>query len=356
MSEDQDQEKSHEPTEQQRKKFREKGQLPKSKELVAAASLLAAVAAVSLVPSMLDDMASLMRDVFLDTPDDLDMGAARTLMRRTVWGVATLSLPPLLVVMSGTLIAAVAQGRGIIPKDALEPKWDRIDPVANFKQRFMSITPLVELAKGVIVLGAVLAVAWFDRDAFIGIVLGSLGADGMEQMELMAGLLVRVLLIMAPVALVVGAADYANAWYKLEQKMRMTHKQVRDEHKNTDGDPLVKQARRALQRKLMAAANIAAVKTADVVITNPTHYAVALRYRKGEAPAPVVISRGVDHLALRIKAEAKRHNVPIVENRPLARALYAQTEAGKMIPDDLYAPVAEVLAVILKRRRWRKDS
>jgi flagellar biosynthesis protein FlhB len=348
-----DQDKAHEPSERKREQAREKGEVPKSKELTAAAALAGTMAALSLGPTMLDQLQGVFRRSWADQAAEMDAGDAGTLMQGVVGDVALLSMPPLLVVGLVTLVVAAAQNHFVIPKDALEIKWERVDPIANFKQKFMSAAPLVELAKGTIVFGVALGVVWYNRSDWYELAFAALGAGPLGMVELLFGLTHQLVAIMLAAGLVVGGVDYAYSWYQQEEKMRMSHQEVRDEHKDTDGDPHMRAARKSLQRKIMASANLRKVRTADLVITNPTHYAIALRYRREEGHAPVVVARGVDHMALRIKAEARRHGVAVIENRILARALYARTEAGRMIPDDLYGPVAQVLAVVLKRRARR---
>jgi flagellar biosynthesis protein FlhB len=353
VSEADDQEKSHEPSERKREQFREKGDIARSKELVAAAALLGSFGALALVPTLIEEVGGVLRRSWGDHSAELGLAEAGVLWRQTVVDVALVSMPPLLVVGLVTLVAAVAQNRFILPKDALEPKLERLDPIANFRQRFLSAAPFVELAKGCVVLAVALGMVWNDRESWQQLVFAALGGGAAGMVDLLVEMTHELLLTMTGAAVVVGGIDYAWSWYQLEEKMRMSHQELKDEHKDLDGDPHLRQARKALQRKILAAANLSRVKTADVIVTNPTHYAVALRYRREENAAPVVVARGVDHLALRIKAEGKRHGVAIVENRALARALYARTEAGRMIPDDLYAPVAQVLASVLKRRARR---
>ena len=135
--------------------------------------------------------------------------------------------------------------------------------------------------------------------------------------------------------------------------MMMSYQQLKDESKEMEGDPHMKAARKARARQIAFGQTLREVQKADLILTNPTHYAVALRYRAEEASAPTVVAKGVDHMALKIIAEAARHDIPRVENRPLARALYAVAKEGRMIPEEMYGPVAKVLAVILKRRRAR---
>jgi type III secretion system FlhB-like substrate exporter len=159
-----------------------------------------------------------------------------------------------------------------------------------------------------------------------------------------------------PVAVAIGAADYAYQRWSMSEQMKMSKQDVKQEMKEQDGDPLFKARRRQLARQIAFSRQIADVQKADVVLTNPTHYAIALRYRKEEAAAPIVLARGVDALAMKIRAEASRHDVPTVENRPLARALYAKAKVGRPIPKDFFGPVAQVLAVVYKRRAARKTQ
>jgi len=157
-----------------------------------------------------------------------------------------------------------------------------------------------------------------------------------------------------PVAVILAVLDYSYQWYQNHEQMMMTLQEVKEEHKANEGDPKMKQARRNRARQIAMAQMAQSTARADVVITNPTHFAVALRYRKDEAPAPVVVARGMDAVAQKIKLEARRRDIPTIENRPLARALYASAKVGQMIPESLYGAVARVLAVLWKRRKRRK--
>ena len=156
-----------------------------------------------------------------------------------------------------------------------------------------------------------------------------------------------------PVALILSVLDYTYQWFQMHEKMMMTQQEVKEEQKDTEGDPHVRAARRQRAREIASVKAVGEVRRADVVVTNPTHYAIALRYRTNEAPAPIVLCKGVDHLAMKIKAEARVHDVPTIENRQLARALYAAAKIGEMIPEDLYGAVAQVIAVIMARRAKR---
>jgi flagellar biosynthetic protein FlhB len=145
--------------------------------------------------------------------------------------------------------------------------------------------------------------------------------------------------------------DLVYQRWQLSQRMMMSVQEVRDEHRESEGDPQIKAKRKQRQRQLATRQSLAKVALADVVVTNPTHYAIALRYRRQENAAPVVVARGLDHLALQIRQEAMRNDVMVIENRPLARALYAKAKVGAAIPAEFYPAVAEVLAVVYRRRR-----
>lgn len=152
------------------------------------------------------------------------------------------------------------------------------------------------------------------------------------------------------VLLGLAAADYGYAWYKHEKSLRMTKQEIRDEYKQQEGDPMVKGQRRRAARALTQRRSISAVPTASVVITNPTHFAVALRYDRDDDAAPVVVAKGADVIAAKIRQLATEHNVPLIENPPLARALYKMVEPNQIIPAEFFAPVAEILAYVFRQK------
>ena len=157
-----------------------------------------------------------------------------------------------------------------------------------------------------------------------------------------------------PLGIGLGVSDYAYSWWRNNEQLKRTDQELKDDLKQSDGDPHVKAARRRRAREIAASQGIRLVKDADVVVTNPTHYAIALRYRRGEDDAPIVLAKGVDHLAAKIRAEADRHGVPRIENRLLARGLYAMVDVGMRIPEEYYAAVAQVLAMVYNKRAARR--
>jgi flagellar biosynthetic protein FlhB len=147
-----------------------------------------------------------------------------------------------------------------------------------------------------------------------------------------------------------AGADYAYSWYKNEKSMKMTKQEVRDEYKEQEGDPMVKGQRRRIARNLVQKRSLAAVPTASVIITNPTHFAIAIRYDRDKDAAPVVVAKGADNMAAKIRALAKDNNIPMIENKPLARALYKSVEPNQMIPVEFFSAVAEVLAYVFRQK------
>ena len=357
-AQDDGQERTHEATERRKQQFRERGEIPRSREVGAAFSLAATILALSLTTG---PMLQRLRDQFLlsysfDTREDLLMGGALAMCGETLRTVAIMMSMPLSVLLVVGLLSAGIQSQGVIPKEPLKLRWETFDLANGFKQKFLSSQPLMELGKSLLKLLAFGWLVWLairDRLDELPILAATDVGTIFETMGDFALLLAARAL---PVALVVAVADYAYQRWRLQERMRMSHQELKEEFKEMEGDPHMKAARKARQRQIAFAQTLRYVEKADLVITNPTHYAVAIRYRTAEAPAPVVVAMGVDHLALRVRAEANRHDIAIVENRPLARALYADSEEGAMIPEELYGPVAKVLAVVLRRRKGGKPQ
>ncbi|MFT7519467.1 MAG: flagellar biosynthetic protein FlhB, partial [Kiritimatiellia bacterium] len=196
-------------------------------------------------------------------------------------------------------------------------------------------------------LGAVVSWALWDKVRELpAMATLDVRAFGSELQELT----MLVVLYSLPVIMVIAAADYGYSAWKMSQDLKMTDRELKDQHKQQEGDPQFKARVRQRQRQIAMSTMIQALREADVVVTNPTHYAVALRYQRGRDDAPVVVAKGVDHLALHIRAKAKEFGVPRIENRPLARGLHANVKEGHPIPEEFYGPVAQVLAVIYKQR------
>jgi len=358
MAGDSAQEKTHQPTERKRKQAADEGQIARSREISSAAILLTGglVLAYASEPMTRALQGLALRSFVIEPLDGFDVGAARLLSLDVLRTTVAALWVPLGALFLAAALAGLAQSKGQMATKALEPKPERIDPLNGFKQKFMSWTPLVELAKGV---GKLVALGWVTWLAIRGVLtdlptLATLAADQMLQRLVDLGF--QILLAALPLVLVIAIGDYAYQLWKTTEDLKMSTQELKEERKQTDGNPQLKAARRQRARQIAMGVGIQRVRDADVVVTNPTHYAVALKYDKEQAPAPVILAMGVDHMALKIRAEAARHDVPQIENRPLARGLYAKGRIGRMVPEELYAAVAQVIAVVYRRRAARRRA
>ncbi len=355
MSSESGQDKTHEPTARRKQEFRERGEVAKSREITGTVGLAVAVLVLT---AFMGQMATGIRGVFLanfaSIPEgDITIPVAMDMATEMVYSLAYILVGPFVFLfISGTLIGLI-QSRGIIPKEPIKFDLTKLNPLPGIQKNFMSSTPIIELTKSLIKLGLIGWMVFAAVQDQIGLLpeMTYMTVEGIMEVHYQMAILVVSRAI--PVALAICVLDYAHQWWQLNEKMKMTSEEVKKEHKDTEGDPHQRAARRARAREIANAQAVQEVHRADVVVTNPTHYAVAIRYRPDEAPAPIVLCKGVDHLALKIKLEARRHGVITIENRPLARALYATAKIGHMIPEELYGAVAQVIAVIMKRRADR---
>lgn len=234
----------------------------------------------------------------------------------------------------------------------LQPKLSKFNPVNGVKRLF-SVKTLVELLKQTVILVIIFTVVYNKlKDRFADIyTLYDISLN--QALSMLADIIFDVGIVICVIYLIVGIADYVFEKRKFKKDMMMTKQEVKDEWKNSEGSPEVKQKQRQRMSEVSRRRMMQAVPEADVVITNPTHFAVALKYEQNKGKAPVVVAKGEDFLAARIKETAKEHNVEIVENKPLARMLYYNVELNEEIPPELYQAVAEVLAFVynLKNKR-----
>jgi flagellar biosynthetic protein FlhB len=266
-----------------------------------------------------------------------------------------LTLPVMLAALLISILANLIQGGLVFSTEALKPRVDRLNPATNLKNLF-SKRSLVEALKSLIKL-AIIGYICYDALSLQARVLPRLSEAGVSQILSVIGQLASSISIRAGLFMVaVAGADYAYQLYEYEQSIKQTKQEVREDYKQTEGDPLIKGQLRRFQREMSRRRQLAAVPEADVVVTNPTHYAVALRYDREQMMAPEVVAKGADYLAQKIREIAIRHDVPLMENPPLARALYKTVEVGQAVPPELYRAVAEVLAYVYRLRERRQGG
>ena len=243
--------------------------------------------------------------------------------------------------------ATFAQTQFLVSTESMKPKFSRLNPLEGFKRLF-SLKSLVETLKGIIKIAILMTIVFLSiRDMFLEssrYLYTDLTAACAHLVEVAGGMVMRICIAFVAVA----AMDFFYQWWDYERQMKMTKQEVKEEYKQMEGDPQVKGKIKEIQRRRAQQRMMQQVPGADVVIRNPTHFAVALRYKPGRDDAPIVLAKGQDAIALRIVQIAEANQVAVVEDVPLARALYAQAELNQFIPPELYDPVAKVLVYIFK--------
>jgi flagellar biosynthetic protein FlhB len=344
---------TEQPTSRRLRDARRKGQLARSKDVTDAAELLAILILLAWFGRVFVERLATTLQGGLGRLDGgsaaLDSGQLARIAVDGMWTIVLLAGPFALASAAASITFSTVQGGWNVAPEALRFQWERLNPATGVRRLFgragidlvrmlVAVTVLTWLAWGAV--SATLAEATaYGRVAPIR--AAALGWDQAER-------LLRQTLI--AIALIAGA-DYLVQRWRLQRSLRMTKQEVRDDMRLSEGNPEVKARVRRLQREMIRRRMLAAVPRATVVITNPTEYAVALEYRREEMPAPRVVAKGRGPLAARIRALARRHEVPIVENVPLAQSLYKAVDVGGFIPADLFGAVAEVLAYLIRLKR-----
>lgn len=353
MPEEPLQERTEEPTPRRREEARKRGQVARSRELASVAVLGSGVLVFVLAGSFMLAQVFTAYHYFLGLPfRNLDLPETYLVIRQALRFAGLTLLPVFVLVSLAAFLAHFLQTGAVAAWEALSPKLERIHPVEGFKRLF-SLPALVELAKALAKIVIISTVAWLvirqHREEMLSLLGEDLGIVARGLYLLSRDLVLKLLMALAALAVL----DFFFQRWDLERKLRMTREELKEELKQTEGDPLVRARIRQLQREMARRRMMAEVPRADVVITNPEHVAVALRYELKEMPAPQVVAKGRGIVAQKIKEIARAHGVPVVEDPPLARLLYARTEVGDFIPEDLYRAVAEILAYVYRLKGKR---
>ncbi|MGH8215627.1 MAG: flagellar biosynthesis protein FlhB [Rhodanobacteraceae bacterium] len=346
---DNDQERTEQATEKRLREAREKGDVPRSRDLSAALIALASVGTLlALRPWMGTHLRKLMR-IGLAYGRDQAMGGAAIGAATAAAGTEALKLlaPLFGVALVAALLSPALAGGFTFSTEALMPKPERLNPIEGAK-KLVSLRGLVELGKSllkVVLIGGVLAmVLWGARAKLLGTGRGSVESGIDTALDVIG----HAALLFAGALAIVGFADMLWQRFDYARRMRMTRQEQRDEHKETEGNPEIRSRVRGMQQQMSQRRMMQAVPKADVVVMNPSHFAVALRYDDGNMRAPRVVAKGLDLVAQRIRSVANQHEVPLVIAPPLARALYHTTRIGQEIPAALYAAVAQILAYVYR--------
>jgi flagellar biosynthesis protein FlhB len=349
--------KTEEPTPRRIEKAREEGQVARSRELATFMMLMAGVASLWAMGSLLyDQLGLMMEQTFLF---ERSIAFDTALMLANFWALGThtlLALLPLFLLLTVVaLIAPALLGGWLISGKSLKPQFSKLNPLKGMKRMFSS-QALAELAKAIaksVLTGSVaIGFLWSRRGELLALMDQPLEMALFHALKLAAlccGLIVLSLIVVILI-------DVPYQLWSHNKKLRMTKDEIKKEHKESEGDPHVKGKIRQQQQAMARGRMMSKVPEADVIVTNPTHYAVALSYRDGEMGAPRVVAKGVDAVAARIRELGDEHNVPRLEAPPLARALYRHVDLDREIPADLYTAVAEVLAWAFRLKQVRREG
>ena len=349
MADEQDESsKTEEASERKLERAREEGNVPLSQEVKSWFMLFAALMMLwGLAPFIMERTTAVVYK-FIERPQELpvDPLGLRDLLRDTALDMFVVLMLPLGLFLVLAAASALVQIGFLYAPKRMELKWERVNLFANAKE-FITKAKIVDLIKGVFKITAVGYAGWLVVKPRILNILNSSAFDVASILELIYKLLLLILLTMVMIVFVIAFADYFYQKFSYLKRQRMTKQEVKDEYKQMEGDPQVKMRLRSIRMERLRKRMMANVPNASVVVTNPTHFAVALRYEPEEGmEAPVVVAKGQDFIALKIREIAAQNNVPIVENPPLARALFASVEIDSPIPTEHYAAVADVIKYV----------
>ena len=350
-------EKSEEPTAKRLEDAKKKGQIARSRDFNTMVIIaLAATALIIMGQTIVSDLGTLMEHYFQPTRDDMfdPQGMIRWFYSAVFDGVWII-VPFLVIMLIAALFAPIGIGGWAFSMESVSPKLSKLNPIKGI-QKIFSAKGLMELVKAMgkffLVAAVALAVIWANVDDYL-----QLGSMPMESALVKAGELLTWAFLLITIALmVIAAIDVPFQIWNHNKEMRMTMQEVKDEMKDTDGKPEVKSKIRQLQRQMADARMMDAVPDADVIVTNPTHFAIALKYDPDNMRAPLVVAKGADVMAGTIRRVAAANNILLMETPPLARALYYTTDIGQEIPNGLYVAVAQILAYVFQLRDVQKNG
>jgi len=345
-----DDNKTEKATPKKRSDARKKGNVFLSKDAVSVATLFASIAALRIFfPGSVEGLGQFMVSCFAEAGSHT-LEVSGKLFLESVFLVVRSVGPLILLSILAAVAATFAQTRFLVTSELIKPKFNRISPLQGFKRLF-SLRSIVETIKGILKIAVLLIIIYGSLMDLVEVAERYLYADlsgaCVHLLDSVFSMIVKVALAF----LVIAAADFFYQWWDYERQLKMSKQEVKEEYKQTEGDPQIKGKIKQLQRQMAQSRMMQQVPGADVVVRNPTHYAVALRYHPSEDEAPMVLAKGMDSLALRIVKVAEAHDILVMENVPLARALYAKAEINSQIPPDLYDEVAEVMVYLYKLGR-----
>ncbi|MEE3080301.1 MAG: flagellar biosynthesis protein FlhB [Bdellovibrionota bacterium] len=352
---DSDQEKTEEPSAHRIEEYKRKGEVASSKELSSVLVLSASLLTLGLsLLFIYEELEVFYRWIMtLDVASSFTEKSFKTIVHKTASTLLVCIAPVCLVSLCVGIIASVAQTGFIFAPEVLEFKPDRINPIQGIKRLF-SMKAVVEAIKSIFKFIFVLSIVYFYIKDDIASYIGFFHLDLFQSFIHAKDILIKLGFAIISGLVVIAIADFGYQKFSYKKKLMMTKEEAKKESKEQDGNPEVKQRIRTIQREMSQNRMMQDVPTADVIITNPTHISIVLKYDSETMISPTIIGKGADNLAMKIREVAKEHDIPIVENVPLARALYKTVKVGEPVPRTLYKAAAEVLAFVYKLKRRKK--
>lgn len=346
-------EKTEKATPKKREDSRKKGQVMKSQDVTSAIVLLSVFLFMFFAAGFIRDRFFLFFNQSFTNYmaiDVLDIDSALLIYADVLGSIAIIMLPIMVVSMMAAVAGNLLQFGLLLTAEPLKFDLKKIDPIKGLK-RIFSVRAIVELFKSILKISFIGTVTFLVVYTNVDKVLALAFKSPWDVLTTTAQLTALMGIIASFVLLFISILDYLYQKYDYEKNLKMSKQDLKDEHKNIEGDPIVKSRIKQQQREMAMRRMMQEIPDADVIITNPTHYAIAIKYKDGDMEAPLVVAKGVDFVAQKIKMIAKEHDIMTVENRPLARSLYDQVEIGEAIPEEFFKVVAEILAYVYRIQR-----
>jgi|SRR5579884_3785632 len=352
-----DQERSEGATPKRREEARKRGQVPRSREIHSAALILGGVFGFSMMgPMVVSEMRKIMTQTLGALASEPMTEASLYQLATTTFSRTLLILVPVMGALGAISIAASFGQHGWVwSTEALSPDWSRINPIKGL-QRLFSLQVVAELVKTLVKFFALGGISYFLIRQALPTIYLAIQSEPSEIPGIAGQTIYHFALATGFLIAFLGGGDYLFQWWSLERSLRMTRQEMKEELKQSEGDPMVRARVRSVQKEMARKRMMADVPKADVVVTNPTTLAVALVYQHGKMDAPKVIAKGAGFIAERIREVARQHGVPVIENKPLARALFKTVKVGDPVPSKLYRAVAEILAYVYRLKNKTRQA
>jgi len=355
MAQDSGMDRTEKPTAKKLADARKKGQIAQSREIPSAMILMTSLGVFYFGGrAMAQQLADLMRISFRNLGGGwIESAGSVTLMMGWLFDqTLSLLMPMMIALLVIGIVANVAQFGFNLKEDMLAPDFKKLNPISGLK-RLISLKSLVELMKSIFKIGFVGLIAYLMLRGELVTIPSLIHMEVIETAAYMGEVAFKIAFFVCLGLIVLATVDFAYQRWQHQKDLMMTKQEIKEEHKQSDGDPQVKSRIRSMQMEMAQRRMMEAIPSADVVITNPTHFAIAIKFDPDKMAAPQVVAKGADYIALRIREIATEHDVPLVENKPLARTLFRSAEIGDFIPEELYRAVAEVLAYVYRLKGIR---